>query len=178
MSVAEKLTNTAREIPFDVRKLDELMEEARIDMVIATSKHAVQYLLGGHRSCFFDVMDAIGSSRYLPVLAYPKGKPDKAVYVGSRLESYQVENKPLWVPEVQTTTRGSVDAINRAIPEIQRLGLKPRRVGVEMGFLPADAHAAITAAFPDAELVDGLFVLERLRAVKTPEELRKLKLAS
>jgi Xaa-Pro aminopeptidase len=178
MSVAEKIATSAPAIPFDVRKLDELMEEAGIDMVIATSKHAVQYLLGGHRSCFFDVMDAIGSSRYLPVLAYPKGKPDKAIYVGSRLESYQVENRPLWVPEVQTTTRGSVDAINRVIPEISRLGLKPRRIGVEMGFLPADAHAALTAAFPDAELVDGLFVLERLRAVKTPEELRKLKLAS
>ena len=33
-------------------------------------------------------------------------------------------------------------------------------------------------AFPDSEIVDALFVLERLRAVKSPEELDKLRIAS
>jgi Xaa-Pro aminopeptidase len=41
-----------------------------------------------------------------------------------------------------------------------------------------DAGAALRAAFPDAELVDALFALERLRAIKTPEELALLKKAS
>ncbi|MGB9324501.1 MAG: aminopeptidase P family protein, partial [Pseudolabrys sp.] len=44
-------------IPFDHHRLDRLMEEAGIDVVIATSKHNVQYLLGGHRADFFDYMD-------------------------------------------------------------------------------------------------------------------------
>ena len=30
------------------------------------------------------------------------------------------------------------------------------------------------SAFPDSEIVDALFVLERLRARKSPEELKKL----
>ena len=34
-------------------------------------------------------MDATGVSRYLPILAYPKGAPDKAAYIGHRLESHQ-----------------------------------------------------------------------------------------
>ena len=50
------------------------MDDAGIDVLIATSKHNVQYLLGGHRSIFFDYMDAMGISRYLPVLVYPKGR--------------------------------------------------------------------------------------------------------
>jgi Xaa-Pro dipeptidase len=50
--------------PFDATQLDRLMDEAGLDVLMATSKHNVQYLLGGHRSFFFDNMDAIGSGRY------------------------------------------------------------------------------------------------------------------
>ncbi|MEJ2375782.1 MAG: aminopeptidase P family N-terminal domain-containing protein, partial [Pseudolabrys sp.] len=35
-------------IPFDHARLDRLMDEAGIDVLLATSKHNVQYLLGGH----------------------------------------------------------------------------------------------------------------------------------
>ena len=51
-------------IPFDAVRLDQLMEAASIDVLIATSKHNVQYLLGGYRFSFFDTMDllTVGSS--------------------------------------------------------------------------------------------------------------------
>ncbi len=101
-------------IPFDHARLDRLMDEAGIDVVIATSKHNVQYLLGGHRANFFDYMDATGVTRYLPVFVYPKGAPEKAAYIGHRLEKFQREVKPMWTPETQTTTAGSVDAMQKA----------------------------------------------------------------
>lgn len=82
--------------PFDAAHLDRLMDEAGIDVLLATSKHNVQYLLGGHRALFFDYMDAIGVSRYLPAFVYPKGKPDKAAYIGHRIEGHQVQVAPLW----------------------------------------------------------------------------------
>ena len=71
-------------IPFDVARLDRLMDEAGIDVLIAASKHNVQYLLGGHRAFFFEYMDAMGVSRYLPIVIYPKGAPDKAAFFGHR----------------------------------------------------------------------------------------------
>ncbi|HWX72492.1 MAG TPA: aminopeptidase P family protein, partial [Xanthobacteraceae bacterium] len=61
--------------PFDTARLDRLMDEAGIDVLLANSKPNVQYLLGGHRSFFFDTMDAIGVSRYLPIVVYAKGAP-------------------------------------------------------------------------------------------------------
>jgi Xaa-Pro aminopeptidase len=163
-------------IPFDARRLDQLMEEAGIDVLVATSKHNVQYLLGGHRAFFFDYMDAMGLSRYLPVLVYPKGAPDKAAYIGHRLERFQTDVHPLWVPELQTASNGSVDAIEKAIDHIKRLGTNPRRIAAEVAFLPLDAGMKLRQAAPD--LVDALPVLERLRARKTPQELEKLKIAS
>lgn len=165
-------------IPFDHTRLDRLMDEAGIDLVIATSKHNVQYLLGGHRANFFDYMDATGVTRYLPVLVYPKGAPEKAAYIGHRLEKFQREVKPMWTPETQTSTAGSVDAMQKAVDYIRKAGLKTKRIAAEFGFLPYDASIVLRAAFPDADWVDALFVLERQRAKKSADELAKLKIAS
>jgi Xaa-Pro aminopeptidase len=171
-------TTSASPIPFDSARLDRLMDEAGIDVVLATSKHNAQYLLGGHRAFFFDYMDAMGLSRYLPVVVYPKGAPDKAAYIGHRLERFQTDVRPLWMSEVQTSSSGSVDSIEKAIDHIRRLGLKSPRIGAELAFLPLDSGMALRRALPDSEIVDALYVLERLRARKNPEELAKLRVAS
>ena len=168
----------APSIPFDADRLDRLMDEAGIDLLLTTSKHNVQYLLGGHRAFFFESMDAMGLSRYLPILAYPKGGRQKAAYFGHRMEGFQKENDPFWVSEAQTNSSGSVDTMQKAVDHIRRSGAKPRRIGAELAFLPVDAGTVLRNAFPDSEVVDGLFVLERLRAVKSTEELRKLRIAS
>jgi Xaa-Pro aminopeptidase len=165
-------------IPFDAVKLDRLMEEAGIDILLATSKHNAQYLLGAERAIFFDYMDALGVSRYLPIVVYPKGAPEKAAFIGHRLETHQRAVAPLWTPEVRTTASGSVDAMARALEWVRAAGVPSKRMGVEMAFLPMDAGKALSQALPDSEIKDALFVLERLRAVKTPAELAKLRRAS
>jgi Xaa-Pro aminopeptidase len=174
------MLDTAKRLaaPFDTDRLDRLMDEAGIDVLVATSKHNVQYLLGGHRAFFFESMDAMGLSRYLPVLVYPKGAPQKAGFFGHRMEGFQNEVKPFWVAEVNTKSSGSVDVMEKAVDYLRRLSPKPRRIGAELAFLPADSAAALRGAFPDSEIVDALFALERLRARKTPEELEKLRVAS
>ncbi len=164
--------------PFDTARLDQLMDEAGIEVLLATSKHNVQYLLGGHRSFFFDNMDAMGISRYLPVFVYVKGGPQKAGYFGHGMETYQTQLKPFWMSEVSTKSGGSVDVMQRAVDYVRKLSTKPPRIGVELAFLPADAAAVLREAFPNSEIKDALFVLERLRMRKTPEELEKLKIAS
>ena len=168
----------AQAIPFDTKQLDRLMDEAGIDVLIANSKHNIHYLLGGHRSIFFDYMDAMGISRYLPLLVYFKGAPEKAAYFGHRLEAHQKEVAPFWTPVSNTNSGGSLDAMAKAVDHVRKAGAKAQRVGVEMAFLPADAAAALKKGLADSEIKDGLFVLERLRAVKRPDELVLLRKAS
>ena len=165
-------------IPFDHQRLDRLMDEAGIDVLLATSKHNVQYLLGGHRANFFDYMDATGVTRYLPVFIYAKGQPEKAAYIGHRLEGFQHQAKPLWTPETQTNTAGSVDAMQKAVDYMRKAGFKTKRIATEFGFLPYDASKVLRAGFPDADWVDGLFVMERQRVKKSAAELKMLKFAS
>jgi Xaa-Pro aminopeptidase len=164
--------------PFDTARLDRLMDDAGIDVLLATSKHNVQYLLGGHRAFFFESMDAMGLSRYLPVFVYAKGAPDKAGFFGHRMENFQNEVKPFWVAEVTCRSSGSIDVMEKAVDYVGKLNPKPKRIGVELAFIPADSAAVVRKAFAESEIKDALFVLERLRAIKTPEELNMLRIAS
>ena len=163
-------------IPFDAAKLDALLEEAGIDVLVATSKHNVQYLLGGYRFFFFDYMDAIGLSRYLPVFIYRKGHADRSVFIGYGLEKYEKELNRFWTPVADTSSRTSAGAVELAVAHIRKMGVVSARIGVEMAFLPLDAANALQASF--ADLVDATVPLERLRARKSPGELALLREAS
>ncbi len=165
-------------VPFDQQRVDRLMDEAGIDVLLATSKHNVQYLLGGYKFIFFAAMDAIGHSRYLPVVVYEKGRPDAAAYVGNKMEGGEHQNNPFWTPVVQTASWGSVDAAELAAAHLKNLGAAGKRIGIEPAFLPLDAYQAILRELGQPEFVDATGMLERMRAIKTEAELGQLRLAS
>ncbi len=163
--------------PFDTAKLDRLMEDARLDVLLAVSKPVVQYLTG-YRSFFFDVIDAIGVSRYLPIYVYAKGQAQQAAFIGCRLDNFQVANGQVRAPVLDARADTTAEAVERAVAHLRKLGVPIRRIGVETSFFPMEAHALLQAAFPKAEIVDAFLPLERLRAVKTPQELELLREAS
>jgi Xaa-Pro dipeptidase len=166
------------QVPFDQARLDRLMDESGIDVLVATAKHTVQYLLGGYRYIVFHSMDAIGHSRYLPVFIYQRCRPDSAAYVGSAMEGHENEIVPFWTPSVYLTCWGSVDAIGEAATHLKQLKLASARIGIEPSFLPYDAFLALHKELGSALFVDATNVLERMRAIKSGEELENLKLAS
>ncbi len=169
---------TGSRLPFDQALLDRLLDEAGIDVLVVSSKHNIQYLLGGYRFFFFDHFDANGTSRYLPLLVYPRGDPGRAFYVGHGMEeAYEKELGKFWMSETAAAAT-SVGAMERAAAHLKKLGLPNPRIGVERSFLPADAEEALRRALPGATIVEALRPLETLRARKTPTELACLHEAS
>lgn len=177
MNITARETRPAGPV-FDTTKLDRLMEAAGIDVLLATSKHNTQYLLGGYKFIFFAAMDAIGHSRYLPIVVYEKGAADHAAYVGNRMEGAEHHNNPFWTPTVHTATWGTLDAAALAVEHLKKIGKAGARIGIEPAFLPSDARDFLTANLEGAPFVNATHTLERLRAVKRPEELEQLRLAS
>jgi len=175
MAVAE--TAIRKPIPFDAKKLDQLLDDAGIDVLVATSKHNVQYLLGGYRFFFFDTMDAVGVTRYLPALVYQKGRPENAAYIGCAMENFERELGKFWPSTLDLNVIGSKEAMGQALAHIKKLG-PVRRIGVESGFLPADGEAVLRRGLSNVDIVDAVFPLERLRARKTAEEIGYLREAS
>lgn len=170
-------TAATKPIPFDTRHLDKLMDDAGLDVIVATSKHNVQYLLGGYRFFFFDTMEAMGVSRYLSAVVYRKGKPDDTAYIGCVMESGERELGRFWTPKVELGSVGSKATMENVAAHIAKLG-GVRRVGIETAFLPADASESLRRGLTNAEVVDANFPLERLRARKTPQEVAYLREAS
>jgi Xaa-Pro aminopeptidase len=164
--------------PFDTARLDALLEDEGVDVLVATSKHNVQYLLGGYRFFFFDYMDAIGVSRYLPVLVYQKGYPDHSAYIGCTLERYEKQLGKFWPRVVETSSGNSTGAIQRAVEHINGLPGPISKVGVEASFLPWDCARLLQDGLGKCQIVDAYFPLERLRARKTSAELAQLREAS
>jgi len=174
----EARPDAVKQAPFDTARLDALLEDQGIDVLVATSKHNVQYLLGGYRFFFFDYMDAIGMSRYLPIVVYQKGRSDNAAYIGNPLERYEEQLGKFWPRVVEVTAGDSTGAIQRAVEHIKGLTGPIRRIGVEPPFLPLDAAKVLQDGLGNCQLVDAYFSLERLRARKTKAELAQLREAS
>ncbi len=165
-------------LPFDNEKLNALMDEEGADLLLASHKDNIQYLLGGYRFFFFSHKDAIGVSRYLPLLGIPKGDTDKAFYLGNGMEAQQQEVEPFWVRNVENSQWFSDAAGKSAAGRIRKLGLEKGTIAVEKCFLPADAFLCLQEELPDAKFIEALPILEELRAVKHPGELALLKEAS
>ena len=106
MSAVAERSRSQKTPPFDTARLDRLMEENDIDVLFVTSRHNLFYLLGGYRFFFFDVMEAIGLSRYLPILVYPRRNPEGAFYIGNGMERFENELGRIWAPIVRTEAWG------------------------------------------------------------------------
>jgi Xaa-Pro aminopeptidase len=165
-------------LPFDRSRLDELMERASVDVVLATTRHSVQHMLGGYRYFFFANMDAIGLGRYLPAVGYVRDAPERAFYIGAANEDWGTGVNDLWVPEVRNVSWNGPQTAQAVAESLRQRGLTQATIAVEQAFLPADAWEVLRSELPDARFVDALRLLEELRAVKSPQELELVRTAS
>lgn len=164
--------------PFDAGRLDALLEEAGLDAVLAMSKHNVQYLLGGYRYFFYATMDAHGLSRYLPCFVYIKGRPNESTYVASPMEAFERDLGRFWVGNTRFDSMTSMQTAAAVVDVLRGFGPGLRRVGLEMSFVPLDAYEVLREGLPDVTFEAATLSLERLRAVKTVEELGYIDRAS
>ncbi|HUX86922.1 MAG TPA: Xaa-Pro peptidase family protein [Chloroflexota bacterium] len=162
-------------VPFDGDKLNQLMERAGLDALLATSRHNIRYLSGGYVDHFHARVTRAGSSQYVAAVGIPRGRYDTAFYVGTIGEKLQLAAMPIWIPSIDvsggTTGRTAVVAATQ---------LKERvpvnsKIGLELPFLSADSFLTLQRELPHATFVDATNLLHELRAVKTPAELATLR---
>ena len=168
---------TATITPFDQATLDRLLDEQSIDVVIATSRHNVRYLLGSY-SHFHRNFDAIGADRYLPAVAYRRGEPAEAFAVGAAVDRGQHEVAPPWVPTLFDTAQSAEETARLVADRLRAQGLARATIAIEGSFAPHRFVAELQAALPGLRLVEAAGVLETLRTIKRPEELTLLREAA
>lgn len=162
-------------VPFDRAKLDQVLADAGIDLVLATSRHNVRYLTGGYYDHFHAIAQRGGRSQYVAAVGIPRGRIDDAFYVGGGSEKRQLEVMPIWVPELNLDGGSTTQSARAAAAALKRRIGDRATIGVELPFMPADMFLALRQEFPHAELVDATNALHELRAIKTEAELRLLR---
>lgn len=172
-----KTRPAAPPVPFDTERLDAILDSAGIDALIVSSKHNIQYILGGYRFFFFNHADAAGVGRYVPLLVYQRGQVEKTLYTGNDMEHFERDLGALWAPDFVPSWYGH-SAMQTAVDHLKRLGLASGRIGIEPAFLGVDAADVLRKELPGAKIVDALIPLERFRAVKSPKELEYVRAAS
>jgi len=165
-------------IPFNHLKLDALLEQADVDLIIATSKHNVRYLLGGYDYFFFSNQEALGLARYLPVVGYQKGNVDNAFYIGAGNEAWQQEITPVWTPIVKHESWSSEASAMALAEMIKKLGLEKGTIAIELSFFPGSALMVLNRELPSLKIVEAVTTFEELRLIKTPEEINYIRNAS
>jgi Xaa-Pro aminopeptidase len=162
-------------IPFDAHKLDRLMGDAGLDLLLACTRHNVRYLTGGYYYHFHANATRMAQTQYLPFVGLRGGRVEDAFYVCRPEERGQIEADSLWIRHRVDAVRGTVPAAESVVRTVRQHGLAEATIGVEMPFLPADALLALHRGLPTARLVDATPVFDELRAVKTPNELAHLR---
>jgi Xaa-Pro aminopeptidase len=165
-------------IPFSPTKLDVLLDQSRADVLLASSKHNVQYLLGGYRYFFFEHSTAIGLGHYLPVMGYVKGREDLAFYVGGGDENWGIEVFPIWPERVANVSWAAHESARVAADLLKGTGLVAPRIALEFELWPVAAWEILRTELPSASFIDATEILEDLRAVKTEVELNHMKNAA
>ncbi|HLW48699.1 MAG TPA: Xaa-Pro peptidase family protein [bacterium] len=170
-------------LPFDGERLARLARDARVDVVLASTRHNVRYLTGGYYLHFFARAARFGGGQYLSFVAVPAAHPQGALYVGRRDEILDEQHYidafgPFWIAERQWVPRGpsmSQDAATVAARALRAGGHASATIAIESSFLPADAYEALRRELPEATFVNGTALLGELRAVKQPREVERLR---
>lgn len=162
-------------VPFDAQKLNRLMDQAGLELVLACTRHNVRYLTGGYYYHFHANATRMGRTQYLPFVGVARKRMEEAFFVCRAEERGQIEAAVPWIFHRVNALRGTVPAAEGAIKTVRQLGLAEGVIGVELPFLPADAFLALQRGLPKATLVDATPVLDELRAVKTHAELAQLR---
>src|SRR5438094_9872989 len=108
-------------VPFDANKLRNLMDEAGVDLILATTRHNVRYLTGGYVYHFNERCQRAGSSQYMAFVGVPRTVED-AFYVGAGMEQGGLGVLPMWI-ERRELRGGNVNASATAAAETARTTL-------------------------------------------------------
>lgn len=161
--------------PFDSAKLAHLMDEAGMDMLLASTRHNVRYLTGGYVYHFHERGQRMGSSQYLAFVGVPRGRVADAFYIGASGEQMGLAVLPMWIGQRNLDAGDATSSAAAAVQMAQAQGAANGTIGVEMPFLPASTLTALQTSLPGASFVDATDLLHELRAIKTDAEIAILR---
>lgn len=147
-----------------------LMQELELDALVLAQPTTIRYMTG--LQTWLWILPPL-----LPSVAIIPRDPGLATLVTTEVEKGGVEATS-WMPS--STFYGAGDAIEAVIAAITKRGLDGGRLGFELGLgqrpnLSPNDHKRLLAGLPSAEIVDVALAIWAMRALKSHEEISRLR---
>ena len=163
---------------FDAAKLDDDLAELGVDLLLATSRHNVGYLLGGYRFSSSTSRLRSASACTRPCWAIRAGgRTARSTSAASSRTTSSISSRSGWTTSNSPGFPGG-DLTGPCARRITALGLDRGTIGIEPPFLPTELYLELRRQLPDAEFVNAAPALEELRRVKKPWEIELIRTAS
>jgi len=173
---AQGTAANSERFPFAVARLAALMEKARVDLILASSRHNIRYLTGGYYYPLYIWDGHTKRTQHLSFLGIPRDSVEDSFFIGRPGEKEIMKEADVWVePCFEARMIGSLATVERAVAVLKERHLDSGRVAVELSTLPADAFDALRREVPKVEFVDAADVLDPLRAVKSAKEIELMR---
>ena len=167
----------------DLERLRELMGEAGLDAIVASSPESIYYLTGHYAA------DAMLDPSEATFAVIPRDPSLPTALTVSEALALQLEDFPAPLAEQlrfgQFFVSGSplsgepaADATVALVMLLDRAALLSGELGLELDRVPHATYERIRAALPASNIRDASTILQRLRRSKGHEELRRLRHAT
>ena len=183
---------------FDYDRASELMDECGLDVIVTHTKHSGSYLADYWYDLYygdpsFPLLNHPWQDCYqwaATFVGLPKNQDQEAFIVGWTDEANDIPAMDVWIQdrrywgiEMIVTGETAKGGLYRGPLEATAAALSDRHlegsaIGVEMRLLPMPFYQALKKLLPKATFRDAEPCLQRLRMIKTPEEIRRLRLAA
>ncbi|TFG64415.1 MAG: aminopeptidase P family protein [Spirochaetales bacterium] len=165
-----------RQTPFDAAKLAELMKEAGVELLLASTRHNTRYLTGGYYYPLYMWDAHARRTQYLSFVCIPRGSLDDSFFVGRPGEEEVMAEADAWPGlcyEAEKIT--SLSTAARTVEVLKERKLDALRIALELPSVPADVFGILKDQLPRAEFFDAVPIMDKLRAVKRPGEVKKIR---
>ena len=165
------MANAHGKIIANVERLHRLMDEEGVSAVVARSGKNFTYLAGfAYPGTLARHLEFPDSPREV-LLVWPRhGEP---VMV---LNTYAapLARRDSWLEQIEVYDDYAESPYQRAADVLMGLGLAGETIGFEKSYVSADRWEEINGLLPKARIVDSTDMMDRVRWIKTPEEVEAL----
>jgi Xaa-Pro aminopeptidase len=168
--------NSGKKPPFDAARLSALMEGSEVEVLLASTRHNIRYLTGGYYYPLYMWDAHARRTQYLSFACIPRRYLDDSFFVGRPGEKEVMQEAEVWPGQCYESGRiTSLSTAERTAELLKQRNLDALRIAVELPSLPADVFELLKAQLPQANFVDAVPILDKIRAVKRPEEIERIR---
>lgn len=157
---------------FNAARLADLMAESEVELLLASTRHNIRYLTGGYYYPLYMWDSHVRRTQYLSFACIPRYSLDDSFFVGRPGEREVMQEAEVWPGQCFESEKiASLSTAAKMVDVLEQRNLDALRIAVELPSLPADVFELLKGRLPRAEFVDAVPMMDKLRAVKRPDEI-------